>query len=324
MSDTNSERFRILSIDGGGVRGYLSAGILANIEDYLNRQAREDLPLGARFDLIAGTSVGGLLALALSAGLHARSLRDLLRELIPKVFGSSNRRGNLARWFAPRYHPEALKQQLIEIFGSRTLADLTTDACITSVSLIDAKPKLHKTDYFARNAARLDERLVDIALATTAAPTYFPAHSSKHNANLIDGGIAANNPAMIALVDALQFERSSKRGVGKPRLDVGGADGPLLLSIGTGQPGPLPYDHVKLRNGGQIHWARPIYEVILLSQSQLVHHQAKFLVALGRYLRVDPVLNVPVELDDAEHFEELRNKFDIDADCERYLQANFL
>jgi hypothetical protein len=316
--------FRILSIDGGGVRGFLAAGILANIEDYLNRAMNENLPLGARFDFIAGTSVGGLLALGLAAGNKASDLRELLRELIPAVFGAQNRRWKLAWLKSPRYHAQPLAQELMKLFGERTMADLTTDACITSVSLIDAKPKLHKTDYFTRNASRLDERLADVAMATSAAPTYFPAHSSKHNANLVDGGLVANNPAMVALVDALQFERSSKRGIGKPSLEIGGPGGPVLLSVGTGQLGPLPYDCGKLSDGGLVDWALPIYEVILLSQSQLVHHQVKFLVAQGRYLRVDPILNVAVELDDAEHFADLRNKVDVDADCERFLKDNFL
>ncbi|MDB5987841.1 MAG: patatin [Nevskia sp.] len=317
------QAFRILSIDGGGVRGYLAAAILANIEDYLNSKLNETLPLGQRFDLIVGTSAGGLIGLGLALGRSAGELRALLLDLVPKVFGAGNRRSRLSRATKPRYGDAALESELQAVFGAHTLADLTTDACITSVSLIDAKPRLHKTDYFARNAGRLDERLIDVAMATSAAPTYFPARNSKYSANLVDGGLAANNPSVIGVIDALQFERPSKRGVHRPHLDVSGNSGPLLLSVGTGQPGPLPYDYKRMTNGGWLNWMLPIHEIVLLSQAQLVHHQAKFLVG-SKYLRIDPILNVPVKLDDAAHFHELRNKADIDAECERFLKAYFL
>jgi len=308
------------------VRGYLAASILANIEQYLNTQIGENLPIGHRFDLIAGTSVGGLLALGLASGRSAVDLRDHLLALIPKVFGKANRRSKLSQARRPRYHSEPLEEELRVIFGSQTLGDLQMDACVTSVSLIDAKPRLHKTDYFARNAGRLDESLVDVALATTAAPTYFKARSSKYSANLVDGGLAANNPSVIALIDAVQFERPSKRGSHPPKLGSAEGKPPLLLSVGTGQPGPLPYKYEGMTNGGILQWMRPIHEVVLLSQAQLVHFQAKFLLGSmsGAYLRIDPVLNVSVGLDDSVRYAELRNKADIDADAERFLRTHFL
>lgn len=317
------QTFRILSIDGGGVRGYLAAAILANIEEYLNSKRNEKLPLGQRFDLITGTSVGGLVGLGLALGLPAAELRDLLLELVPKVFGASNSRSLMSRITNPRYGAVALEAELEKVFGTKTLADLTTDVCITSVALIDAKPRLHKTDYFARNSGRLDEPLINIAMATAAAPTYFPARDAKYSANLVDGGLAANNPSVIGVIDAVQFERPSKRGVPRPALDVIGNAGPLLLSVGTGQPGPLPYNYKRMTSGGWLNWMLPIHEVVLLSQAQLVHFQAKFLIG-SKYQRVDPVLNVPVKLDDAKRFHELRNKADIDAECERFLKTHFL
>lgn len=317
------QTFRILSIDGGGVRGYLAAAILANIEAYINSKRNENLPLGQRFDLITGTSVGGMVGLGLALGRPAAELRDLLIELVPKVFGAGNRRSLLSSITNPRFGAAALEAELEKVFGTKTLGDLTTDVCITSVALIDAKPRLHKTDYFARNGGRLDEPLINVAMATSAAPTYFPARSAKYSANLVDGGLAANNPSVIGLIDALQFERASKRGIEKPVLDVGGQEGPLLLSVGTGQPGPLPYNYKHMSSGGWANWMLPIHEVVLLSQAQLVHFQAKFLTG-SKYHRIDPVLNVPVKLDDAEHFHELRNKADIDSECESFLKTHFL
>jgi hypothetical protein len=307
--------FRILSIDGGGVRGYLAAAILTNIESYLNRMNNEETPLGLRFDFIAGTSAGGLIAVGLAHGRTALEIRDLFRSFIPAVFADGNRRSTLSRIRNPLYHPQPLRSALTKFFGTERLYDLKRDACITSVSLIDAKPRLHKTDYLARNDARLDESLIDVALATTAAPTYLPAHSTEISANLVDGGLAANNPSMIAFVDSLQFQRNSKRGTAAPTSD----EQLLLVSVGTGQPGPLPYDYERLTSGGWFDWLGAIHEVVLLSQAQLVHQQAKFLVK-ERYLRVDPILNASVKLDDAQHFEDLRTKADIDEDIEPFLK----
>ena len=314
--------FRILSIDGGGVRGFLAASILANIETYLNDATGDRVALGQRFDFLSGTSAGGLIALGLGMGRPAAEVRELFVTLVPSVFGAANRRGALRRPKLTRYHSEPLKEALTDFFKDATLADLLSDVCVTSVSLIDAKPRLHKTDYLVRNAGRLNERLVDVGLATTAAPTYLKAHSSTYSANLVDGGLAANNPAMVALVDALQFERKSKRGTGRPVLADTPEESVVMISVGTGQPGPLPYDYERLVNGGWFDWMLPIFEVVQLSQSQLVHHQTKFLLG-DRYLRIDPVLNVSVKLDDAKRFLELRNKADIDDASEKFLKRFF-
>lgn len=94
----------------------------------------------------------------------------------------------------------------------------------------------------------------------------------------------------------------------------------MLLSVGTGQPGPLPYKYRRLINGGWFNWIK----VVSMSQSHLVHYQARFLLGPENYLRIDPILNVPVKLDDAAHFRELRNKADIDSESERFLMNQFL
>lgn len=205
-------QFRILSIDGGGVRGVLAARILTNVEAYLNRQDGKTIPLGRRFDLIAGTSTGGIIALALAIEISAQDILSFYDLFIPKIFGKSNKNGLRKSFTAPMYGVDVLRDALKTIFESKTLVDVVTDVCIPTVSLQNAMPRLYKSGYLARNAGRLDERLLDIALATSAAPAFFPAHSGKYSTNLVDGGMCANNPAMIALVEAMQFETPSKRG----------------------------------------------------------------------------------------------------------------
>lgn len=305
--------FTILSLDGGGVRGFLSATILANLESFLNQSRGEQLPIGARFDLIAGTSTGGIQALGLAYGLPASALAGFFETHSATVFSKRDRAGFFARKFRPAYDAHKLRSALETVFPpTATLADLKTDVCITSVSLQNAKPRLHKTDYLHRNPARQSESLVDVALSTSAAPTYFPAHSSKHSSNLVDGGVCASNPAMIALVDALQFQRSSKRGTKGPtdRAEI------ALLSVGTGESCAMPFDYKKLSTGGELTWARPFYQVAIESQSELIHFQAKFF--LTHYLRVNPALKFQMALDDHELLAELRNLADLTRDLEKF------
>jgi patatin-like phospholipase/acyl hydrolase len=109
--------FRVLSVDGGGVRGFLAASILANIETYLNDATGEPVALGQRFDLLSGTSAGGLIALGLGMGRSAAEVRDLFITLVPAVFGDANRRSAWRRPKQPRYHSEPLQKALIDFFG---------------------------------------------------------------------------------------------------------------------------------------------------------------------------------------------------------------
>jgi patatin-like phospholipase/acyl hydrolase len=313
--------FRILSVDGGGVRGYLAACILENVEALLDRETGSQEAIGTRFDFIVGTSIGGIIAVALANGMRASDVRQKLEVLIPRVFGrSAVNAGAVGQWWRTKYRPRFLRDELTKLFQGDTLATLRTDVCITSVAIADASPRLHKTDYLARNQARQDEALVDVCLCTSAAPTYFPAHSCKHSTNVVDGGLVANNPAMIGLVDALRFERASRRGTLRPGLEPESAATPVVLSVGTGEPGVVPYNYESLVNGGRATWARPVYEVLMLSQANLVHHQLATVMG-GRYLRVNPKLPKAIELDDVESFLDLRSLADVTAGTEAFYKA---
>ena len=321
---TNPECFKILSLDGGGVRGYLSAKLLANAEDHINRKAGEQKPLGQRFDFIAGTSTGGLIAMALASGKTAVEVLDFYERYIPRIFGKSSqtrRLGSkyLANFFGPAYRNDELTHDLEKFFGDKTLRDLQTDVLITSVSLQNAKPRMHKTEYAERNHERSDERLVDVGLATCAAPTFFPAHSTKHSHHLIDGGICANNPAMVALVDAFQFERPSLRGTPQPKdITKNIREQVMLLSIGTGEQGHVPYDIDRLARGGKYHWARPISDTLMQAQSMAVHFQVKFILEQA-YFRINPLLTFSMELDEADKVEKLKNLGSLDKDATEFL-----
>jgi len=328
--------FRILSLDGGGVRGVLQARVLANIESFLNERDGENVPIGKRFDFIAGTSTGGIIALALALGYSAQEILKFYEKYIPKIFCKSNKAGGV---FSPIYKRDVFREALLEFFGEATLVDVSTDVCITAVSLQNAKPRLYKSGYLLRNQARLDEKIIDIALATSAAPVFFPAHSMNHSTNLVDGGVCANNPAMIALIESLQFEVDSKRGVPAPPENTKRSiDDVLMLSIGTGEQCAMPYNHKKLSFGGAMQWAVgrdqtgpmfslkpviPLVELLMNSQSQLIDFQAGFMLGAEKYFRINPQLKFPMKLDDADKIDELKNLSDITADIENFVLKNF-
>lgn len=328
-----SNKFKVLCLDGGGVRGYLSIKILANIEKILNEQNDENINIGQRFDLIVGTSTGGIIASALAIGKSAQEVLELYKNLIPKVFQSEE-----SGVFAPKYSNSILKEELEKILDDKRLSDVKTDLCITSVDVENATPRFHKSKYFDRNSPRLDERLVDLALATSAAPTYFPLVSTKHSTNLTDGGIIANNPSMVGLIDAMQLNDNNVEKI-------------VLVSIGTGEQPCMPYDIDKLKNAGKQNWivdiddntkvskaikahkegksifnickdfilskqkvfdskGSPLIELLMDSQSKLVHFQVGFLLK-DNYLRINPKMNTSISLDDISKVDNMNNVADV-------------
>ena len=309
--------FKILSLDGGGVRGYLSAKILSNLEDYLNNRTKEEMPIGQRFDFIAGTSTGGIIALALALGKTAKYIEELYYKYIPEIFGK--KRNFLLAINSPKYISSMMELMVAEVFGDYSLEDVKTHVLITSVNLDNAQPRFYKSKYFARNAERLSEKLKDIAMATSAAPTYFKAKADmKSSCNLIDGGICANNPSLSALVDALNFEKNNSLNTIPPN-DLNDI---TLVSVGTGKRSEMPYDSKKLANGGWYNWARPVIEVLMESQSQMAHFQTKSLLK-DRYLRINPQLPFTMNLDDIEKLDNLKNLASIDSDIEKFLKNYF-
>lgn len=312
-------KFRVLSLDGGGARGYLTIKILVNIEQYLDTITGIKTPLGQRFDFIAGTSTGGIIALALASGRSAAEVLAFYEQLIPKVFSPSEQRAWAVRLNSPKYDSGIIHSILEKVFGNSTLQDVKTHVCVTSVALTSGQPRFYKSYYQEVNAQRLDERLCDIALATAAAPTYFKSHNHlKHSEHLIDGGLCANNPSVVALIDALGFEKVSNRGTPAPA-DMSDL---VLLSVGTGEQSTMPYDTASLASGGLVQWAQYISDVMFESQSWLVHYQA--LVLLGEsYLRINPALNFSMALDDISKLNYLKNLADIGGRETSFIKKHF-
>jgi len=279
--------FRILSIDGGGIRGILPAAVLTQLEDrYLNGS-----PAGNYFDLITGTSTGGLIALGLGTGLRAKRLLDLYaqhgQEVFPPLGWDVLKVRARLRWLrAARHHsydPEPLRKQLANVFRATTLGEANRRLCVPSFdgfTEVNVFKTPHHPDY------RLDwrEELVTVAMATAAAPSYFPVYRDRGR-YFADGGIWANDPVMVGLVDALTCNNLERRQV-------------HILSLGTGDS-EMQITTRQITLGGFWYW-REIISSAMHLQSQNALGQAGLLIGRDQLIRLNaPSMPAnPIALDD--------------------------
>lgn len=206
LIDDSCKKRRILTIDGGGILGTFPAAFLAKLESDLDR------PIAEYFDLICGTSTGGIIALGLGMGLRASEILEMYEESGPEIFGRSG--GPLKnfiagqirciRWlYRRKYSSERLRSVLIDLFGSKTLGDAKHRLVIPAWNPTARTVYLYKTPHHQRLRTDYKSQVVDAALATAAAPTYFQQHLTKESVGLIDGGIWANNPIAVGVTEAI-------------------------------------------------------------------------------------------------------------------------
>ncbi|WP_051938726.1 CBASS cGAMP-activated phospholipase [Luteibacter sp. 9135] len=221
---------QILALSGGGFRGLYTASVIEQLEAHTN------VPFGRHFDLIAGTSIGGVIALALAMEKPASAIVQLFTEhgaLIFKKRSWGYRRS--------RFSPDTLRRVLEGVFGDATLADCVHPVVIPAVNYSSGKPQMFKTPHDPRLTQDGRLRLVDVALATSAAPTYFPRHAMIEQ-QFVDGGLVANAPGLIALHESEIY------------LDLLPAQ-TRLLSIGTLSV-PTDADPTANHEGGAVDWGR--------------------------------------------------------------------
>lgn len=213
-----AERFQILALDGGGVKALFTANVLALLEQDLGIEVRDC------FDLITGTSAGGIVALGLGAGLRPAMITESYHDIVAAVFPSGGLSKVVRGALRPMYSQEALREALTNVFGERLLCHSDKRLVVPSYDVGSGQVHVFKTPHHER--LRRDWRIpmVDVALATTAAPAYFPAAAVDH-VRLIDGGVWANNPSVIGIAEALSV-------LDVPREAV------RVLNIGTTPSGP--------------------------------------------------------------------------------------
>lgn len=198
---------RILTIDGGGIRGTFPAAFLANLEEDL------DEPIDRYFDLIAGTSTGGIIAIGLALGMSAAEILKLYEDKGPAIFAQTHsglpgwlsRRFRWGRWmfWGPKYSVAPLRDALHETLGDRRLGEARTRLLIPAWHPQTQGVYIFKTAHHSRLKTDYRELAVDAAMATAAAPSYFAQHITANDVGLADGGLWANNPAGIAVVEAI-------------------------------------------------------------------------------------------------------------------------
>ncbi len=293
---------RVLSIDGGGIRGLIPALVLADLE---RRTARRIADL---VDLIAGTSTGGILACALARPgadgrprFSAEELVGLYESEGPKIFHRSLLKTitSVAGILDERYESDGLVGALREFLGDARLSDALVPVLVTAYD-IEGRFAFFFRSERARRDPSYDFTLADAAHATSAAPSYFePALVSDlagaRRYPLIDGGVFAANPSMCAWTDLVKDGRA-------PDLDV-------LASLGTGTA-IRPIRYASARNWGQLGWARPVIDVLLSGAAETVDFQLGHLLG-DRYVRLQQRLETASDdLDDAgpDNLRDLREE----------------
>ena len=191
--------FWILALSGGGARGLFTAKVLANLEKEIGGL------LAQRFDLIAGTSVGGILALGVAKEIPAEQLTTLF-DNAKEIFMPRNCFSKFFPLRGPKYRNDRLKAILEndEVFGAATIGDLKHRVMIPSVNYTKGTPTFFKTPHDPSLRTDRNYSLVNVAMATTAAPTYFPVYGF-NNQYFVDGGLVANAPGLVAVHEAMHF-----------------------------------------------------------------------------------------------------------------------
>jgi uncharacterized protein len=263
--------FRILSIDGGGIKGVFAASALATLEEDLQCRVAD------HFDLITGTSTGGIIAIGLGLGLSAREILQFYLTHGPSIFPSTSLAqrvgGSLRQLFAgPKHSHAVLRGALQEVFAEKRFGESSCRLVIPTYDAIAGRIFLMKTAHHARFRYDIDAPAVDVALATSAAPTYFaaapfPRHA---NASYVDGGVWANCPVMVGLTEAVSA-------LGQRLQDID------MLSIGATR---TPFNIAGHTNASALNWNLGLVELMFEGQVESALAQAKLLLN-GRLHRLD-------------------------------------
>ncbi|NOX86506.1 MAG: patatin [Chlorobi bacterium] len=297
----NQKLTRILSIDGGGIRGIIPGQILVALEEKLQKMDNNpEARLSEYFDLIAGTSTGGILTCIYLCPSEADPLKPRFsaKDAVELYLDRGDEIFDVSFWQKVRsaggitdekYDESNLEEALEDYLDELWLSDLVKPSLITSYDIKNRKGHFFKS-HRAKNDKSYNFKVREAARATSAAPTYFEVARVKSQTNtvypLIDGGVFVNNPALCAYSEARTTRFDSSRN--KPK-----AAEMAILSIGTGNEDES-YQYKKAKDWGAIQWIVPIIDIMMSGVSQTVDYQLKQIYdAVGRpkqYLRISPDL----------------------------------
>ena len=316
-----STMINILSIDGGGIRGVIPARIIIELENIIRVKTNKDeVHIAEYFDLIAGTSTGGILALlyCLPNKVSSSEVLNLYYQNGNKIFSSTFFKKITCGLFGEKYDNKNLEKILRYYFDNMKLSDLSVDCLIPAFDI-----EHYRSIFFTKpnENTEKDFYLVDVLLSTSAAPTFFEPHEiystnlKNHHVNL-DGGVFANNPAMCALVEACKQNQCNLNDVN-------------VLSIGTGMKceESLAIPYKKAKKWGLLSWISPLINILMYSTSNIVHHQLKILYSYldSDYYRLQPVFS-EIDMNDISLNMDDASKNNIEAllmKTEKYILENY-
>ena len=287
--------FRILALDGGGIKGAFTASVLAT----LSKQLKE--PITDRFDLIAGTSTGGILAIGLGMGMDADNMLKFYRERGPIIFPimrfHRRWRRELRHFVKPKHSQDVLFRELKSAYfpdgKERVLGESKVRLLIPAFDAVSGICHTFRTPHHPLLGADSMTSAAEVALATAAAPTYFSAAKVRNmvaNASYFDGGVWANCPALAAIIEAVCYLE-----VPLDRIDV--------LSIGTTEE---PFTVKSMAQSGVVGWGKTLLSLLMSAQVDFVVDHAQKLVTEARFLRVNTMTSPGMyALDKASEIENL-------------------
>ena len=275
--------FRILSLDGGGIKGAFSASVLAALEETTGKRCVE------HFDLITGTSTGGIIAIGLGLGKSATEIVEFYRQHGPTIFPGTSLvervSGGWRQLFGPKHSHDVLREAVTQVLGDKRFGESKCRLLIPTYDAIGGRLFLMKTAHHERFKYDYKALAVDVALATSAAPTYFKASPfpEHEGASYVDGGVWANCPALAGVVEAHHFLN-----IPLEEIDV--------LSIGTTT---TPFNIAKHVDSGVAQWNAGLIDLMFNAQVEAARAQASLLLN-GRLHQIDVVTSPgQFSLDDA-------------------------
>lgn len=300
---------RILSIDGGGIRGIIPGQILVNLEEKLKlKSGNEQARIADYFDLIAGTSTGGILTCAYLTPeqvdgqnssrpkFTAAQVVDLYLKQGGDIFDVKlgKKLRTMGGILDEKFSASALEDALIDYFGDMRLSELLKPCLISSYDI-----KRRQAHFFTQHDAQKrkgwDYFVRDVCRATSAAPTYFECSNIKSDTDvsypLIDGGVFVNNPALCAFAEMYNEYRTSPNDM-------------AILSLGTGYS-KTEYDYEKARSWGMVQWVKPLIDIMMSGVSEVVDFQLRQIFGVvgnsSQYVRINTELPIDVnpDMDDA-------------------------
>jgi patatin-like phospholipase/acyl hydrolase len=260
-----TNKFHILALSGGGFKGLFTAVILEKLEENFG------CPIAKKFDLLAGTSIGGIIALALADEIPAKTIKELFINNKEKIFGRPFLLG-YSCW--SKYSNESFKECLVEIFKDRKIKDLKHRIIIPTINYTKGSPQILKTRHHKDFKTDINWPLIDAALATSAAPVYFPMFRSDYG-DFIDGGIVANHPGFFAYIEAQKYLNIKPENI-------------IQLHIGTISHKITSSCRTNTRKNGLLSWREKLLDLLFSCQEQSTEQILSFLLK-DKYYSINSV-----------------------------------